>query len=88
LKDDLLEPLKLQGVADIEDSATVMRFKMTVRPIRPSYIQREAMRRLIAGFREAEIAFAGTTVAGPAVSGPSLDIAAVAAATTPATRAS
>ena len=32
-----------------------MRFKTTVRPIRPSYIQREAVKRLIAAFKEAGI---------------------------------
>ena len=26
LKDDIIEPLKLQGVADIDDIATIMRF--------------------------------------------------------------
>ncbi len=36
LKDDLLEPLKLQGVADIDGNANIIRFKTTVLPIRPS----------------------------------------------------
>ncbi|MGL4967892.1 MAG: mechanosensitive ion channel family protein [Inquilinus sp.] len=85
LKDDFLEPLKLQGVADIADNATVMRFKITVRPIRPAYIQREAMKRLIAAFKEAGIEFAGATVPVPPVGGPPMGIAA-AAASTPATR--
>jgi moderate conductance mechanosensitive channel len=88
LKDDFLEPLKLQGVAEVADSATVMRFKTTVRPIRPSYIQREAVKRLIAAFKEAGIEFASATVAVQAVGGPSVDLpAAAAAASTPATRA-
>ena len=63
LKKDFLEPLKLQGVAEVADTATVMRFKMTVRPIRPSYSQREAMKRLIAGFKEAGIEFASAGIA-------------------------
>jgi len=88
LKDDFLQPLKLQGVADIADNATVMRFKLTVRPIRPSYIQREAMRRLIAAFREAGIEFASAAVAVHAVGAPSVEIAAAAAASTPTTPAS
>jgi small-conductance mechanosensitive channel len=88
LKDDFLDPLKLQGVADVADNAIVMRFKTTVRPIRPSYIQREAVKRLIAAFKEAGIEFASATVAVQAVGGPSMDIAAAAAASTPATRAS
>ena len=80
LKDDFLEPLKLQGVADIADNATVMRFKTTVRPIRPSYVQREAVKRLIAAFKETGIAFASATVAVQAIGGPSMDVAAGAAA--------
>ena len=80
LKDDFLDPLKLQGVAEIADNATVMRFKMTVRPIRPSYIQREAVKRLIAGFREAGIEFASATVAVQSIGGPAVDMAAAAAA--------
>ncbi|WP_342237900.1 mechanosensitive ion channel family protein [Inquilinus sp. OTU3971] len=85
LKDDFLEPLKLQGVADVVDNATVMRFKLTVRPIRPSYIQRDAMKRLIAAFKEAGIEFASAAVAVPPVGGPSVGIAAAASA--PSTRA-
>ena len=89
LKDDFLQPLKLQGVADIADNATVMRFKLTVKPIRPSYIQREAMKRLIAAFKEAGIEFASAAVAVRAVGGPSVEIAAAAAAaSTPSTPAS
>ena len=80
LKDDFLEPLKLQGVADIADNATVMRFKMTVKPIRPSYIQREAVKRLIAAFKEAGLEFASATVAVQTVGGPAMDAAAAAAA--------
>ena len=89
LKDDFLEPLKLQGVADIADNATVMRFKITVRPVRPSFIQREAVKRLIAAFKEAEIEFASATVAVQTVGGgSSVDAAAAAAAaSTPAIKA-
>jgi small-conductance mechanosensitive channel len=36
LKDDFLQPLKCQGIADMADNAIVMRFKMTVRPVRPA----------------------------------------------------
>ena len=63
MKDDFLEPLKLQGVADIDDNATIMRFKTTVLPIRPSYIQREAIKRLIAAFKEAGIEFSSASFA-------------------------
>ena len=84
-KDDFLDPLKLQGVADIADNATVMRFKMTVRPVRPSYIQREAIKRLIAAFKEAGIEFASATVAVQAIGGPGMEAAAAAAAASAAT---
>jgi moderate conductance mechanosensitive channel len=80
LKADILEPLKLQGVADIVDNATIMRFKTTVRPVRPSYIQREAIKRLIAAFREAGIDFASATVAVQAIGSPSTDSAVAASA--------
>ena len=80
MKDDFLEPLKLQGVADIADNATVMRFKMTVKPIRPSYIQREAVKRLIAAFKAAGLEFASATVAVQTVGGPAVEMAAAAAA--------
>jgi hypothetical protein len=64
-----------------------MRFKMTVKPIRPSYIQREAVKRLIAAFKAAGIEFASATVAVQAVGVPSMDIAAAAAAaSTPANK--
>jgi small-conductance mechanosensitive channel len=80
MKADILEPLKLQGVADIVDNATIMRFKTTVRPVRPSYIQREAIKRLIAAFREAGIDFASATVAVQAIGSPSTDAAVAASA--------
>jgi small-conductance mechanosensitive channel len=79
LKDDFLEPLKLQGVADIDDNATIMRFKTTVLPIRPSYIQREAIKRLIAAFDEAGIEFASAAVAFSPFGVPATEAAAPAA---------
>jgi small-conductance mechanosensitive channel len=69
LKDDIIEPLKLQGVADIDDSATIMRFKITVHPTRPSFLQREAVKRLIAAFKDSGIEFAGAVSAAQAVGG-------------------
>ncbi|HKF59866.1 MAG TPA: mechanosensitive ion channel domain-containing protein [Dongiaceae bacterium] len=80
LKDDFLEPLKLQGIADIADNAMVMRFKLTVKPTRPSYMQREAVKRLIAAFKEAGLEFASATVAVQTVGGPAMDQAVAAAA--------
>src|SRR6516162_2008567 len=83
LKDDFLQPLKCQGIADIEDNAIVMRFKMTVRPVRPTYIQREAVKRLIAAFNDAGIEFASATVSVRTVGGADDTVAAAAAAKFP-----
>jgi small-conductance mechanosensitive channel len=44
---DFLEPMKMQGVVDVLDDAIVVRFKFTVRPVRPGQIQREATLRLL-----------------------------------------
>jgi small-conductance mechanosensitive channel len=61
-KHEFLQPLKLQGVADILENALVMRFKFTSRPNMPTYIQREAIKRLFAAFQSAGIQFANATV--------------------------
>jgi small-conductance mechanosensitive channel len=68
-KNDFLSPLKLQGIADIADNALVMRFKFTVKPVKPSLIQREAIKRLIASFKEAGVEFASGTVAVQTIGG-------------------
>jgi small-conductance mechanosensitive channel len=68
-KEDFLEPLKMQGVADIQDNAMVVRFKFTVRPSRPSFIQREAVKRMVRAFKDNGIEFANSTVAVQAIGG-------------------
>jgi moderate conductance mechanosensitive channel len=78
-KDEFLQPLKLQGIADVLDNALVMRFKFTVKPNIPTVIQREAMKRLFRAFQTAGIEFASATVSVQTVSGP-VDQAAAAAA--------
>ena len=69
-KDEFLQPLKLQGVADVLDNALVMRFKFTVKPNIPTVIQREAMKRLFRAFQTAGIEFASATVSVQTVGGP------------------
>ncbi len=59
---EFLEPLKLQGVADVVENAIICRFKLTVRPSKPSEIQREALKRLYNAFGEKGIAFAAHAV--------------------------
>lgn len=62
-KDEFLAPLRMQGVADILDNAMLVRFKFTVRPNQPSYVQRIAVKNMIAAFATAGIEFADTMVA-------------------------
>jgi hypothetical protein len=79
-KDEFLQPLKLQGVVDVLDNALVMRFKFTVRPNVPTYIQREAMKRLFPAIQAAGIEFASATVSVQTVGGPVEQAAAAGAA--------
>lgn len=60
LKDQFISPLKLQGVADIDDTALIMRFKFTVKPVNPAFIQRVAIKRMIAEFPALGLKFASS----------------------------
>ncbi len=62
LAKELLQPLKLQGVAEIADSALVVRLKFTVRPLKPSWVQREALKRIYRVFGEKGIEFASNAI--------------------------
>ena len=55
---EIILPLKLQGVAEVADNALVLRFKFTARPVKPSWVQREYLKRLVAVFAEKGIKFA------------------------------
>ena len=79
---ELLQPLKLQGVAEIADSALVVRLKFTARPLKPSWVQREALKRIYRVFGEKGIEFASNaiTVQTAGSAGMSTDIAGAAAA--------
>ncbi|MGO4572657.1 mechanosensitive ion channel family protein [Microvirga sp. 2TAF3] len=63
VQDDFLEPLKMQGLVDITDNALVVRFKFTVKPMNPSVVQRQAIKRMVAAFAANGIDFADATVA-------------------------
>jgi len=69
LGQEFLEPLKLQGIADVIDNALVCRVKFTVRPARPTWVQRQALKRIHGAFKEKGIEFASNAVtvqtAGP-----------------------
>jgi len=58
LKDMLLEPLKMKGIAEVADNALVVRFKFVARPGNPSTVQNEAVSRMLRGFPELGIEFA------------------------------
>ncbi len=60
LKDQFIAPLKLQGVADIDENALIMRFKFTVKPINPGLIQRVAIKRMLVDFPAQGLKFAST----------------------------
>jgi hypothetical protein len=55
---DVILPLKLQGIAEITENAVVARFKFTARPTKPSWLQREYLKRLYVVFAEKGITFA------------------------------
>jgi small-conductance mechanosensitive channel len=54
---EIILPLKLQGVAEIADNAVVLRFKFTARPVKPSWVQREYLKRMVRLFAEKGIQF-------------------------------
>ncbi len=55
---EVLLPLKMQGIAEIADNALVLRFKFTARPVKPTWVQREYLKRMYAVFAEKGIRFA------------------------------
>jgi small-conductance mechanosensitive channel len=55
---EVILPLKMQGIAEIAENAVVMRFKFTARPVKPSWIQREYLKRMYQIFAEKGISFA------------------------------
>ncbi len=57
-----IAPLKMQGIADITDSAIVIRLKFTAKPNQASMLQREALKRVYRGLNEAEVPFASNAV--------------------------
>ncbi|MEH3146705.1 MAG: mechanosensitive ion channel family protein [Methylobacterium frigidaeris] len=58
---EFLLPLKMQGVHEIADTALVVRCKFTVRPTRPSFIQREALKRVYRALQQAGVPLALTS---------------------------
>jgi small-conductance mechanosensitive channel len=59
---EIMQPLKLQGIAEVVDNALVLRFKFTSRPVKPSWVQREYLKRMYKDFSEKNIRFASGAV--------------------------
>ena len=55
---EVILPLKMQGIAEITESAVVVRFKFTARPVKPSWVQREYLKQMYRAFAEKGITFA------------------------------
>jgi len=59
---EFMQPLKMQGVVDVLQTDLVVRCKFTATPLRPTYLQRQALRRLIDAFAASQIRFAAPNV--------------------------
>ncbi|HTV89550.1 MAG TPA: mechanosensitive ion channel domain-containing protein [Stellaceae bacterium] len=59
---EVILPLKMQGIAEITDNAIVVRFKFTARPVKPTWVQREYLKRMYRMFAEQGIKFATGTL--------------------------
>ena len=55
---EVLLPLKMQGIVEVTETAVVLRFKFTARPVKPSWVQREYLKRIYSVFAEKGIKFA------------------------------
>lgn len=84
---EFLQPLKLQGVAEIADNALVVRMKFTARPAKPSWVQREALKRIYRVFGEKGIQFASGTITVQTAPATPLEAAAAAASASPRSEA-
>jgi small-conductance mechanosensitive channel len=82
-----IAPLKMQGVADIADSAIVVRLKFTSKPNQASMLQRESLKRVYRALNEARVPFASNavTVRGGEGGGASSQAAAAISAVPPPT---
>jgi small-conductance mechanosensitive channel len=59
---ELYQPLKMQGVTEIDSNGVVVRLKFTAKPSQPSFVYREAMKRIYRQFAKKGIEFANTSV--------------------------
>ena len=59
---EFLQPLKMQGIADLTETAIVARLKFTAKPGNPTHLRREALKRIHAALVEAGVALASNAV--------------------------
>jgi moderate conductance mechanosensitive channel len=59
---ELIQPLKLQGINDIDPGAVIIRLKFTARPAQPTFVHRRALWLIYKRFKERGIEFASNTV--------------------------
>ena len=59
---ELYQPLKMQGVTEIDSNGVVVRLKFTAKPGQPTFVYREALKRIYKQFAQKGIEFANTSV--------------------------
>jgi moderate conductance mechanosensitive channel len=59
---EMYQPLKMQGVTEIDSNGLVVRLKFTTKPAQPSFVYREALKRIYKAFGEKRIQFANNSV--------------------------
>ncbi|MBM3347894.1 MAG: mechanosensitive ion channel family protein, partial [Betaproteobacteria bacterium] len=77
---ELILPLKMQGVSEIADNALIVRFKFTVKPSNPSWVQREYTKRLYRAFAAEGIEFASAAITVQSADGPGVPLSLAAGA--------
>jgi small-conductance mechanosensitive channel len=80
---EVMFPLKMQGIAEVADNAVVLRFKFTARPVKPSWLQREYLKRMYQVFAEVGITFASGALTLQTLAPRAGPVAAAAAAAPP-----
>jgi moderate conductance mechanosensitive channel len=59
---EIIQPLKLQGITEIDPGAVIIRLKFTARPAQPTFVYRRALWLIYKRFKERGIEFASNSV--------------------------
>ena len=59
---EIIQPLKLQGITEIDPGAVIIRLKFTARPTQPTFVYRRALWLIYKRFKERGIEFASNSV--------------------------